>query len=285
VKTRGLSVIAHLVLLAAGTSAANPPSVDVPVQPAASVERALILEVIRAHRDEVRGCYEQLGTSPKPQGKVALELSIASSGVVSKSRVKESTVANAELEACVAAKAATWVFPKLKDGGGLVVTYPFVFKATESAEPVFRAGPRVDEGYRLMKDAVTSEQIGYAEVVGLRFPPRCLSKACSVQKEVVRLCSAFAEAGRRIDSGARYAEVVEPIYESTRAVCCDDVLRMLQAVGFAEDEDKYTIWCGVEDHDGDDGGTRARCGWPECRSFLGFWPKFRRQPPGWYETR
>ena len=35
---------------------------------------------------------------------------------------------NAELETCVAGRVRTWVFPKPKGGGVVVVTYPFIFQ-------------------------------------------------------------------------------------------------------------------------------------------------------------
>ena len=33
-----------------------------------------------------------------------------------------------ELEKCIAGRVRTWVFPKPKGGGVVVVTYPFMFK-------------------------------------------------------------------------------------------------------------------------------------------------------------
>lgn len=273
------------VLLATATSAANPPS-KAPAQPFGSLDKALIRDVIHTHRDEIRSCYEkQLEKYPKLEGKVAVKFHIAASGSVSNSEVAESTASNAELETCVSGKVATWAFPKPKGGGEVVVTYPFIFKASEPVEPVSRSGPPFgpeDEGYRLMNEGITNEQIGYAEVAKLRLLPRCLLKGCSVRKEVAGLCSAFAEAGRRIDSGASYAAVVEPIHESTRALCCEDVLGMLRAVGVVADEDKYTLWCYVE---AGDGGVRADCGWPKCLAFWDFWPKFRKQQPSWYKPK
>lgn len=274
------------VLLAPAISAANPPSKGAPAQPMGSLDQALIRAVVRAHRQEVRTCYEQqLRKYPELKGKVAVKFHIATSGSVSSSAVEESTVANAELERCVVGKVATWIFPKPKGRGEVVVTYPFIFEAAAAIEPVARAGPPLvpeDEGYRLMKDAITNEQIGYAEVAKLRLSPRCLLKGCSVRKEVAGMCSAFAEASRRLVSGATYAAVAEPINDSARAVCCEEVLGMVRAVGVMADEDKYTIWCSIE---GDDGGVRTRCGWAKCLAFRDFWPKFRNQQPSWYKSK
>jgi hypothetical protein len=42
--------------------------------------------------------------------------------------VAQSTTGNEELGRCVASRVHTWVFPRLKGGGNVVVTYPFLFK-------------------------------------------------------------------------------------------------------------------------------------------------------------
>ena len=45
----------------------------------------------------------------------------------SSSKVTLSTVNNSELDACIAGRIRTWLFPKPKGGGQVVVTYPFIF--------------------------------------------------------------------------------------------------------------------------------------------------------------
>jgi TonB family protein len=94
-----------------------------------SLDKELIRQVIRSHIGQIRYCYEsQLTRFPKLNGKVAVNFVISANGTVASSRVAQSTVDNAELETCVAGRVRTWVFPKPKGGGVVIVTYPFVLK-------------------------------------------------------------------------------------------------------------------------------------------------------------
>jgi hypothetical protein len=94
-----------------------------------SLDKELIRKVIHANRGQIRYCYEsQLSKFPKLNGKVAIKFVISGQGTVSASSVAASTVNNPELEACVAGRVRTWVFPKPKGGGVVVVTYPFLFQ-------------------------------------------------------------------------------------------------------------------------------------------------------------
>ncbi len=93
-----------------------------------SLDKELIRKVIHANRGQIRYCYEsQLNRFPKLNGKVAVKFVISPSGSVSTSSVAQATTNNAELEACVAGRVRTWMFPKPKGGGVVIVTYPFIF--------------------------------------------------------------------------------------------------------------------------------------------------------------
>lgn len=93
-----------------------------------SLDKELIRKVIHANRGQIRYCYEsQLNRFPKLAGKVAVKFVISPSGTVSTSSVAQATTNNPELEACVAGRVRTWVFPKPKGGGVVIVTYPFIF--------------------------------------------------------------------------------------------------------------------------------------------------------------
>jgi len=94
-----------------------------------SLDKELIRRVIHANRNQIRYCYEnQLTRYPKLSGKVAVKFVITAAGTVSSSQVAQSTAGNSELETCVAGRVHTWIFPKPKGGGVVIVTYPFIFK-------------------------------------------------------------------------------------------------------------------------------------------------------------
>ncbi len=94
-----------------------------------SLDKELIRQVIHRNRNQIRYCYEsQLTRYPKLSGKVAVKFVITASGTVASSQVAQSTVNNAELETCIAGRVQTWIFPKPKGGGVVIVTYPFILK-------------------------------------------------------------------------------------------------------------------------------------------------------------
>jgi outer membrane biosynthesis protein TonB len=99
------------------------------VQVSNLLNRELIRRVIQLNRSQVRYCYEHLlNRYPSLSGKVSVRFVISAEGSVATSDVAQATTDNSELEKCVAGKVRGWVFPKLKGGGSVVVTYPFLFK-------------------------------------------------------------------------------------------------------------------------------------------------------------
>ncbi|WNG15925.1 TonB family protein [Cystobacter fuscus] len=96
-----------------------------------SLDRELVRQVIQRNRGQIRFCYESLlNRFPKLGGKVAVRFTIATEGNVVTSKAVQSTAGNSELEQCVAGRVSTWTFPKPQGGGSVVVTYPFIFKAS-----------------------------------------------------------------------------------------------------------------------------------------------------------
>lgn len=96
-----------------------------------SLDKELIRQVIHRHRSEIRYCYEkELVSTPNLAGKVSVKFIITASGSVSTAKVDSSSMNNSAVEQCVTVRVRSWEFPKPKGGGIVVVTYPFVFKAS-----------------------------------------------------------------------------------------------------------------------------------------------------------
>ncbi|MCB9550643.1 MAG: TonB family protein [Myxococcales bacterium] len=93
-----------------------------------SLDRAIIQRVVRRHNAQVRYCYEKaLNKNPALKGKVVLKWTIDAEGKVAAVSVSESTLKDAETEACLTQTVKRWQFPKPAGGGVVVVNYPFNF--------------------------------------------------------------------------------------------------------------------------------------------------------------
>lgn len=96
-----------------------------------SLDKELIRKVIHSHVSQIRFCYEsEMIKNPKLAGKVAVKFVITASGSVATSAVVQSSTGDPLLDKCVSGRVRTWQFPKPKGGGVVVVTYPFLFKAS-----------------------------------------------------------------------------------------------------------------------------------------------------------
>jgi hypothetical protein len=96
-----------------------------------SLDKEIIRRVIKQHLAQIRYCYEkELTRSPGLFGKVATSFTISAQGTVSSADVTDSSMKNSEVEQCITSKIRTWVFPKPKGGGVVIVKYPFIFKTT-----------------------------------------------------------------------------------------------------------------------------------------------------------
>jgi dipeptidyl-peptidase-4 len=100
-----------------------------PIQPLDSLAPEVIRSVVRAHADQIRACYDdELKKTPGIAGKVVMKWVVNNNGTVMKASVGESRLENAAVEDCLARSIKTWVFPKVKGDGFVIVDYPFVFK-------------------------------------------------------------------------------------------------------------------------------------------------------------
>lgn len=94
-----------------------------------SLDREAIRRVIRAHIGEIETCYNAgLERDKTLAGKVTLELQIGSDGRVSDAFISHSTLADIEVDKCIAEAATSWAFPR-PQGGNVSVSYPFVLTA------------------------------------------------------------------------------------------------------------------------------------------------------------
>ncbi|NMO20000.1 TonB family protein [Pyxidicoccus fallax] len=97
-------------------------------QPTASLSVQEVRDVIRANREDIRGCYEKrLETRPELHGVVTVKFTIVSDGTVSEAAVTKTTAPDAELEDCLVTRVKTWAFPRPGDGK-VVISYPFTFE-------------------------------------------------------------------------------------------------------------------------------------------------------------
>jgi TonB family protein len=87
----------------------------------------LVHRVLKAYRGQIRYCYESsLMRKPGLAGKVMLQFVVNAEGTVATSMISNSSLGDADVEACLAGRARTWSFPKAK--GVSKVSYPLVFK-------------------------------------------------------------------------------------------------------------------------------------------------------------
>jgi TonB family protein len=95
-----------------------------------SLDKEIIRRVVRRHLNEIRYCYQvELQHQPELKGRVVVQFTIASTGQVVLSKINSSSLNNSGVEQCIVQAVRRWAFPKPKDGGMVVVSYPFVLHA------------------------------------------------------------------------------------------------------------------------------------------------------------
>jgi hypothetical protein len=94
-----------------------------------SLDKEIIRRIVQEHASQIRYCYErELTRTPGIFGKIKMKWIISGEGKVTQAQTEETQMHNANVENCLATKIRTWVFPKPKGGGIVIVSYPFVFK-------------------------------------------------------------------------------------------------------------------------------------------------------------
>jgi hypothetical protein len=114
-----------------GRRAGSPDVVPGTAEVRGSLDKELIRRVIRRHLNEVKFCYErELVKNGNLVGRVQIQFTISGTGAVIASAVQSSTMNSPPVEMCIAQSVRRWEFPKPQGGGIVVVTYPFVLKAS-----------------------------------------------------------------------------------------------------------------------------------------------------------
>jgi Ca-activated chloride channel homolog len=93
-----------------------------------SIDKDLVRRIVRAHINEVRHCYNQaLARDPNAKGRISVEFTLDGAGKVLRATVKEDTLADKAVGACISAAMLRWTFPKF-GGTQVTITYPFVLE-------------------------------------------------------------------------------------------------------------------------------------------------------------
>ena len=99
-----------------------------------SIDSRLIRKIVRDHNSEVLKCYsEHQLIKPKDffNGRIVVNWLINPQGGVSKVSVKETTMITKKVECCIQNSIKNWKFPVPKNGGTVMVEYPFVFEISD----------------------------------------------------------------------------------------------------------------------------------------------------------
>lgn len=87
-----------------------------------------ILDVIKAHLNEIRHCYDRLlQRSPNSRGKIKAKWKIETDGRVGSASIVETTISDSTMQGCVTSRIKRWKFPKPRNNKPVDVTFPFSF--------------------------------------------------------------------------------------------------------------------------------------------------------------
>lgn len=93
------------------------------------LDRDAIAAVIQRNIGQVRFCYEQaLQGAPDLSGRVAVDFTIAGTGIVKTASIASTTLNAKAVEECIMMRLKSWKFPLPENGVDVKVTYPFVLR-------------------------------------------------------------------------------------------------------------------------------------------------------------
>jgi len=96
-----------------------------------SLDREVVRRIVHDHAAQIRWCYESaLAASPAIHGRLKMKWVVGGEGRITRVDVERDEIegdADGKVAACLTKKIKTWIFPKPKGGGIVIVTYPFVF--------------------------------------------------------------------------------------------------------------------------------------------------------------
>lgn len=130
VKPKAASKLGAVVVLWGALALAGSKYVVSPSTADGSVARELIQKVVKAHRVEIRFCFEAaLSREPGLAGKILVDFTIGRDGKVTEAGIetKQTTLLQREVQQCIISAVSTWQFPKPEGDGVVRVSYPFVF--------------------------------------------------------------------------------------------------------------------------------------------------------------
>lgn len=91
------------------------------------VDAEQVKGVIGRNKDSIYECYsQQLADHPGLAGRVLISITSNGAGQVASAVVRKSTLQNKLLEACMTKTIRGWKMPQSRDGGLVMVTYPFL---------------------------------------------------------------------------------------------------------------------------------------------------------------
>lgn len=112
-----------------GSTGATPIPLGAEASVAKGLDRDQIAAVINRNLGQVRFCYEQgLQSNAGLNGRVAVNFTIAGSGLVKSAGVESTTLNAKAVEDCIVMRLKTWKFPVPEGGVDVEVTYPFVLR-------------------------------------------------------------------------------------------------------------------------------------------------------------